>query len=671
MEEDQSPLDVAVGRMQQEFHVEEGEIPSFQRQERDHQRLSDLSVDNTSGDTLVIVKFPKGDFVNCRGRQWTTKEFLMQSEQLLATGSSVFANLLSPRVQAQMRRRLDGEYEAHQYVLDLTPQVEGDESASEVAQLSLSHGVREWWRSHYFLHISKYLVAGHDDNCPYHLEALIADEENQERMKTKGTRTKPIDIDELENPRPRQILDYCPIRHRAAILRLLLAIRGDDLVLNSASRVVTTAMVAKQFDCVNIVGGPVLSWFLAEPNENFIDVNAEDAFKISWTLELQETARVAFRILVTERAIEIPTDRSEGVFRRRQESMFQRPRGNLTDEQETCVQHAAQKLIQRAEELWAGLLSKNPRKYLGISKSPTYSPAIWLQIRTYVSQVAEAATTDAQSNDTFLFNLQDGNRARFVSDARIIATRSIFEQLLPVQAVLTSFFWDRLSSYSSQRHLRWEAVTSAFPEFWDQFAAAIHKLYVKWASPRLEVNIARNGPLVLGLSDEEFKFLPLWAGGLDDGTGGVFQPEIPNALHGFPIEPGPVFITGESIPDIDTSTEDGGTTIYTGTETVTMTQGYSVQATRSHTIKTDYDDVNHAALATTSRHSTLDSVVGADATVPRTVGARHIDEDFDWTATGSDCSDLSDLGGSDSDFGFEEIGHDDGDIEQATNTTAS
>lgn len=174
----------------------------------------------------------------------------MESEQLLATGSSVFANLLSPKAQAQTRRRLKGDYGMHQYVLDLTPEVEGDESASEVEQLSLSAGVIDWWRSHYFLHISKYLVAGHDDNCPYHLEAFLADEENKEiTASTEGQ----IDIEKLEYPRSRQILDYCPIRHRAAILRLLLAIRGNDLVLNSASRVVTMTVIAKQFDCVKIV----------------------------------------------------------------------------------------------------------------------------------------------------------------------------------------------------------------------------------------------------------------------------------------------------------------------------------------------------------------------------------------------------------------------------------
>jgi hypothetical protein len=48
---------------------------------------------------------------------------------------------------------------------------------------------------------------------------------------------------------------------------------------------------------------------------------------------------------------------------------------------------------------------------------------------------------------------------------------------------------------------------------------------------------------LLCLSAEEYKYLPLWAGGDDDGTGGVFNEPIPVALAG-PSGPGPDFHTG-------------------------------------------------------------------------------------------------------------------------------
>ncbi len=50
---------------------------------------------------------------------------------------------------------------------------------------------------------------------------------------------------------------------------------------------------------------------------------------------------------------------------------------------------------------------------------------------------------------------------------------------------------------------------------------------------------------LLCLTDDEYKFLPLWADGLDDGSGGVFQEEIPLAAKG-PIGPGPSFHTGST-----------------------------------------------------------------------------------------------------------------------------
>ncbi|KAK5624298.1 hypothetical protein RRF57_000014 [Xylaria bambusicola] len=601
-------------------------------------------------------------------KRWTTKEFLMESEQLLATGSSVFANLLSPKAQAQTRRRLNGDYGMYQYVLDLTPQTEGDQSASEVAELSLSNGVIDWWRSKWAMKVSKYLVGGHDDNCPYHIEALIADQENQERVRhIEG----PVELNKLQYPRFRKLLDYCSIRHRAAILRLLVAIRHEDLVLNSASRVFTMTVVAKQFDCVKVVKDHVLTWLMAEPNQNFVDVNAEDAFKIAWILELPAIARVAFRVIVVERAIEIPFDKVAGTFIIRKTSIFQRPRGSLTDEQETCVQHAAQKLIQRAEDVLTGLLSNNTAKYLKMKSWSSPSE----EFRTCMRQVVEAATAIPDDDDGLVLERQDLNRARYVSEDMRATAKDIYTSLLPVQWVLTTYFWELVNSYSTPTNHRWRAIASTYPLPAQEFATAINKLNVQWAWPLLEVNIEKKGPLILGLSDEEFKFLPLWAGGLDDGTGGVYQDEIPNAVHGFPIEPGPIFITGESIPDAATSTLDDDTTIYTGVDTVTMTEGFSIQATRSQTIVTNRENAAYTALAdataglslATPQHSVSSSNMDLDDAVPRAQGAHSIDEDFDWAADGSECDNLSDLDCSDSDFGFEQIEREDKNAGNAVN----
>lgn len=59
------------------------------------------------------------------------------------------------------------------------------------------------------------------------------------------------------------------------------------------------------------------------------------------------------------------------------------------------------------------------------------------------------------------------------------------------------------------------------------------------------LNITRH--LLLTLGPNELKFLPLWAGGNDDGTGGVFEPTVPSTEMG-PNGPGPAFHTGMTIP---------------------------------------------------------------------------------------------------------------------------
>lgn len=55
--------------------------------------------------------------------------------------------------------------------------------------------------------------------------------------------------------------------------------------------------------------------------------------------------------------------------------------------------------------------------------------------------------------------------------------------------------------------------------------------------------------MLLGLSDDEMRFLPLWADGLNDGSGGVYDiGEVPPPMSGLgPSGPGPSFHTGQTV----------------------------------------------------------------------------------------------------------------------------
>lgn len=54
-------------------------------------------------------------------------------------------------------------------------------------------------------------------------------------------------------PTFRRIPDYCGIRHRVAIMRVLHAINGNGLLLNSAARMWTVAQVAIHLEIPQVV----------------------------------------------------------------------------------------------------------------------------------------------------------------------------------------------------------------------------------------------------------------------------------------------------------------------------------------------------------------------------------------------------------------------------------
>ncbi|KAI1130297.1 hypothetical protein F5Y10DRAFT_236245 [Nemania abortiva] len=616
------------------------------REQADFQRLDDLSVCTTSGDTLVIVKFPRGDAINCHGRRWETKEFLMESQQLLRTGSSVFAAMLSPEGQVQTKRRLGRDGETHvqtQYVLNLTPPAEGDELASQVAQMSLSNGMRNWWQSCFVLNISKYLASGHDDVCPQHIEAVLSNF-NIERQQRRSN-DPPGAIGCLESPESRKIPDYCPIRHRAAILRVLVAISTGELVLNSAPRAATVTVVAKALDCVSVVADSVLTWLIAEPNQNFIDINTEDALTIAWILKIPVVTRAAFRILVIERAMEIVDKTRSKNSRGQPSSIFGRPRGSLSEEPETPIQHAAQRLVQRAEDVLAQLESDNVITHLGISQWPSDDQYLSHKLRDYVHHLVDVA--EKQTMEFQFVGQYDQDRYRYISRNDLVPTEQIYQGLSPLQRVLTRYFWRSLFILASSDRILDSRFglprSSVIQGFHSELISAIGNLESKWAPSVLEINIPQTGPLALGLSDEEFNFLPLWAGGLDDGTGGVFQSEIPDAERGFPIGPGPAFCTGETIPsddDDESSTLKGSEapTIATGVCTDTMTNGFSVNATPSQTTGLDHDDMELAATTTK-----LSITRAQSSTAPPVAqGDLYDHPDIDMTATAQDNLDWMD-----------------------------
>lgn len=217
------------------------------------------------GDTMVFLDYPSFGARNCQDIPWSSARFRMDSQKLLATGSSEITRLLSEDKQRRLRLQHRSEKLPSdiRYILDLTPETEGDHIASLLGSLSLPRGVRDWWMAKDRFGVSQWFVSGHDDWCHNHADIPLD-------CKKPDSVTLPLVRSAIEDARKykillgpeviadcpvREIAEYCEIRHRANIVRLLLAVAGYDLVLNSAPRVYAIVMLAEDLDLVNVIVG--------------------------------------------------------------------------------------------------------------------------------------------------------------------------------------------------------------------------------------------------------------------------------------------------------------------------------------------------------------------------------------------------------------------------------
>ncbi|KAI1647949.1 uncharacterized protein F4817DRAFT_335434 [Daldinia loculata] len=684
-----SLLDAAIDQLLKDQPSEDDANYVFKSREKsDLTRLLHVHVECNDGDTLVIVNFPPG-YSSCSREEWTSKRFCVHSERLLATGSKVFANLLSPKEQARFQKRLElaGETVSQRFIIDLTPSAEGDDLAAQLIELSLPPGVTDWWTSKERLGISPYLVSGHDDHCPHHDEVPIdCVKKTSYIQQNLGLRERlpTIDLVDIKTIKSRAIDDYCPIRHRVNIVRLLLAIEGYDLVLNSASRVYTLTSIASILDCTRVIRDSVYTWLLAEPNTEFIDINAEVAFKIAWTLEIDSITRAAFRILVVEKALD--TLAAQPPAQKDRYTVFGRPRVDLPDDLQTVVQYAAQKLADRvhqtlakfrSDQFYNGLKISEYRQFaevgdiirtaISTGSSPNSGQSTLRtdsirdklltrlldsfstlytklqEYKDYIIQTAMHAVAEYDQQSAY-----DRDRRCYVEHPRRIPTSLIASNFTDAQHLLTPWFWVYLASYPIDylgpcypvEFLALyvddfnDRLTEATPyldgggsygksancfhleNFRIELHAAVTNLWITWTNSELEVPLTRTEHIVLALSEDEFQYLPLWAGGLNDGSGGVFQSTVPDADLG-PIGPGPAYCTGNTVAT-DTSSICQSDKTPSEVSTATLTAGRSVNAVPSNIGPSTVHDGTSASVSDSRVSFTpAASTTGSTATLDR------------------------------------------------------
>lgn len=635
-------------------------IESARRFELFH--LHSVGFEMSTGDTLVIIDFPNRSTAtqnqaDCNGIAYRSQQFRVHSQNLLDTNSAKFAEMLAPTHQFRTlrRRKLVNKLPADvKYVLDLTPPSEGDELVFQMTELSLTPGIIKWWSSWMLQDVDSWLVCGHDDICTCDRKPLrsptdetsMGENSSEPGSPTRATRPQirfradvlstqlPLDPDTLlqmkarqendlfETPEFRRLPDYCPVRHRNGIIRLLMIIEGKRVVLDSASRVWTLVKLSKMFDCGSVIRDLVAQWIMHGPNTRFIEVLPEEALQIAFTLELPGVAQSAFRILVNELALEEAGGNTANK-KPAQTTVFGRKLGDLPDELRNLVQHAARAFIERLTNMDANLRNPDMFDYWNIEEwkrlrvleqllaqeeGSTAAKAFFkIQdlMKALVYEITEAyrmATSKALSPSVPAYHSIDQDRATYVEPKDYETVVPIMKKLNPIQMILCSLTYNefgtaldsklyigkkvklqgqsRMSFFKTVEDAGFaiQAVVDANPmlsysEAWQPYfdrtvggkprpvrrplvnlmdleisiKDQLRPITLSWLRHDIEPSLNITRHLLLTLTNNEMKFLPLWAGGCDDGTGGVFETQIPPAVMG-PNGPGPSYHTGITIP---------------------------------------------------------------------------------------------------------------------------
>ncbi|KAK0637323.1 hypothetical protein B0T17DRAFT_106661 [Bombardia bombarda] len=599
------------------------------------------SLDRRDGSVLAIVTMPPdtGSSLSmaCNGQRWKDLYLRMDFDKLSRLGSSKINDLLVPKAQERFRRRhaaLSAEIKHYgmDYIIDLTPPTEGGELADLLSTLWLPKMVKLWFLAGRFfpdpiiqdgpvqsIHdkrplaekaVGAILSLGHDDVCrsrsclsDYH-HWMVDDD------------VPGIIDDDKYIPSFRRIEDYCPIRHRVAIMRILRAVNSHSLLINSAARMWTVAQVAIHLEIPQVVVDPITQWLIAPPNTKFIEICPEKAFQLALKLKIPSVLTSAFRILVSERAVDLADDD----FRKRNSktTWIGRKRDDYGDFPSDPIEYASRNMVDRmngilerlkADDVFSNLGTRNSQweKLLNLgpsintSGSPelqkSYAALIDALITTWKKHVARGLREDYIRDH--LKHLIEAQRAHYLTqeERKAASLVDLYRGLNPLQTFLAPFFWDYLKDpywliivstleveqrvYEFNQSVRNAIIGGRItvnPSSDDDFSGEFN---LKLFQNRLQLGVQTlcnrvlerrtNGAtteedipcylsdhLILSLDDKEFNYLPMWAGGLDDETGGVFQDAIPPAEMG-PSEPGPGYHTGHTVAtDTDTMTIGGG-----------------------------------------------------------------------------------------------------------------
>ena len=306
------------------------------------------------GDTLVYIDAPAGfsDPSNPKAnviKERYSKPFRVRSANLKIVNSPVLNKMFTPDYQYRIlrRRNLVNKLPVGvKYVLDLTPSIEGDDAVSLIMDLSCSKGVRYWALSLFRWNVSATLIGGADE-----FDRLSSQTTLKWLKSNRGEGWESA----YEVPQ-----DYTDLRHRAAIERVLLALEGQDPILDSAPKAFTTAIVASQQ--FGITSSPlddyIVRWLRAEPNSNFIEALPEDTLRIAESIRCAAVCIDSFAVLVGEAALDVSSTRHNEGPHSTKKSLLQRQKLDLPESWQSRVEYARNAFVDRINSTFFSLIDE-------------------------------------------------------------------------------------------------------------------------------------------------------------------------------------------------------------------------------------------------------------------------------------------------------------------------
>ncbi|KAF4987396.1 hypothetical protein FGRMN_10393 [Fusarium graminum] len=631
-------------------------------------RLHSVRFELNQGDTLVFIDYPAYNNINhtdCNGVIYKSQEFRVHSGKLLETGSSKFTEMLNSTYQFRIQRRrkmVNRLPEGIKYLLDLTPPSEGDDLVFQMTELSLTPAIIKWWSSYMIHGVDPLLVTGHDDvcSCSRRPKSPTTEDKEDNDSEPVGTDTEatghvnydsngkklpslPLsseralqmkatnDNEVYVTPPYRNIQDYCPIRHRNGIVRLLMLIEGKGIILDSAHRLWTMVKLSAIFDCASVIRDRATQWIMHGQNTTFIEVLPEEALQIAFSLKIPQVAESSFRILVNELALKLADKESHK--EPSQTTIFGRKEGYLPDELSNLVQHAAQALVDRVSDINATMRNVGLYDFWDIyewdklrkieqlleqedthlSREALAKVRLLMDALIYeVTQTWDEVMTSPPEYNHFTYSSIDEDRLSYVEPKDFEKATIIMRDFNPIQmllcavpyndvgVILDSRRWHsvsvkcKLAGYRDKKYtvLVREASVAVYEylachpklagnPYWknilrdrpfplmgamavaykpivslDAIELGVKKemahITLSWSRNMIEPPPHKSRHLLLTLSENELKYLPLWCGGCDDGTGGVFEEPIPETSMGAN-GPGPGYHTGHTLPSAPSS----------------------------------------------------------------------------------------------------------------------